>query len=550
MNAIIFLASLAAVPLIILVMGASATFVAAATGIFVGGLGFYLWMQYQHRQMQHHAQQLLDHLVSVKQASEHSVAAHKEVSEQGAPSALLVDYHDHILRFMGKLVQNVDQQAISAADISNFIGNLKTSISTQSQRAQQISVIAERMAETVNAASEAAQVAGDAASKTDRISASGLDTVQNLSNKFTQINTTVDTVSAALDTLQSQSQEIQSITAVINSIAEQTNLLALNAAIEAARAGEYGRGFSVVADEVRNLANQTTKATAEIESMLSANHQQSEKVTQIMGDLESHMEAVALDVSSAGDVLQEISEQARSSNLYVNDIANSIAENVKASEEVSQTIMQINNELSQTEKDASKAEHDSEQLSAIAEQILGNMGSYTLGERHDHIQRIAIETAQQIGQLFENSIKQGRISLQDLFDRNYQKISNTKPQKYHTRFDKFTDSVLPAIQEPILKANTHILFAGAVDNNGYFPTHNTRYSQTLTGNYETDLLNNRTKRIFNDRTGARCGSNTQRFLLQTYKRDTGEVIHDLSAPIYVQGRHWGGFRIGYKAVRP
>ena len=93
-----------------------------------------------------------------------------------------------------------------------------------------------------------------------------------------------------------------------------------------------------------------------------------------------------------------------------------------------------------------------------------------------------------------------------------------------------------------------LAYAGAVDNNGYFPTHNRKFSQPLTGDYDRDLANNRTKRIFGDRTGSRCGSNTDAFLLQTYKRDTGEVMHDLSVPIRVNGRHWGGFRIGYRSA--
>lgn len=70
----------------------------------------------------------------------------------------------------------------------------------------------------------------------------------------------------------------------------------------------------------------------------------------------------------------------------------------------------------------------------------------------------------------------------------------------------------------------------------------------MTGDYDIDLANNRTKRIFGDRTGSRCGSNRKAFLLQTYKRDTGEVMHDLSVPIYVNGLHWGGFRIGYRSL--
>ncbi len=133
------------------------------------------------------------------------------------------------------------------------------------------------------------------------------------------------------------------------------------------------------------------------------------------------------------------------------------------------------------------------------------------------------------------------------FDRNYAPIPATNPQKFSTRSDKFTDTHLPPIQEPILTRNGFMAYAGSVDNNGYFPTYNKRFAQPLTGDFEKDLLNNRTKRVFDDRTGSKCGSNTKSFLLQTYKRDTGEVMHDLSVPIYVSGRHWGGFRIGYQS---
>jgi len=80
------------------------------------------------------------------------------------------------------------------------------------------------------------------------------------------------------------------------------------------------------------------------------------------------------------------------------------------------------------------------------------------------------------------------------------------------------------------------------------PTHNRRFSQPLTGNEKVDFVNNRTKRVFDDPVGKRCGTHRQPFLLQTYRRDTGEVLHDISAPIYVKGRHWGGFRIGYQTA--
>ena len=92
------------------------------------------------------------------------------------------------------------------------------------------------------------------------------------------------------------------------------------------------------------------------------------------------------------------------------------------------------------------------------------------------------------------------------------------------------------------------IYCLCVDVNGYAGTHNSRFSQPLTGDYETDLLNSRDKRIFNDPTGKRSAQNTNPFLLQTYARDTGEVLSDLSLPIYVRERHWGAVRLGFNPV--
>jgi methyl-accepting chemotaxis protein len=106
--------------------------------------------------------------------------------------------------------------------------------------------------------------------------------------------------------------------------------------------------------------------------------------------------------------------------------------------------------------------------------------------------------------------------------------------------------VLPAIQEALLPRHEGLVFAIACTPQGYVPTHNNAFSQPLTGDAKVDAVQNRTKRKFDDRTGIRCGSHQQAVLLQTYTRDTGELMHDLSVPIMVNGRHWGGLRLGYK----
>ena len=105
-----------------------------------------------------------------------------------------------------------------------------------------------------------------------------------------------------------------------------------------------------------------------------------------------------------------------------------------------------------------------------------------------------------------------------------------------------------AIEEAILARSPTIVYTVMVDKNGYLPTHNQRYSQPLTGNLAVDLVNNRTKRIFNDRTGLAAARSVAPFLVQRYQRDTGEIMADISVPVMLRGTHWGAVRIGYRAV--
>ena len=113
-----------------------------------------------------------------------------------------------------------------------------------------------------------------------------------------------------------------------------------------------------------------------------------------------------------------------------------------------------------------------------------------------------------------------------------------------------TDRLLPDIQEPALAADPRILFCAAVDRNGYLPTHNRKFSQPQGNDAAWNTANCRNRRIFNDRVGLAAGRNRDPFLLQTYRRDMGGgdfvMMKDVSAPITVGGRHWGGFRIGYR----
>ncbi|MBN1537634.1 MAG: HAMP domain-containing protein [Anaerolineales bacterium] len=165
---------------------------------------------------------------------------------------------------------------------------------------------------------------------------------------------------------------------------------------------------------------------------------------------------------------------------------------------------------------------------------------------------LAQVNAQTVGDIFENAIASGQLTEAQVFDTDYQQFYDGDPAdpstiKYHTAYDSFTDANFLAIQDSLQK-DGDVVFAVPIDVNGYIPTHNTNYSPAMTGNIEEDKAN-RTKRIFNDETGLAAAKNTQDYLQVVYKRDTGETMWDISAPVYVNGKHWGGFRVGFSIER-
>jgi methyl-accepting chemotaxis protein len=156
----------------------------------------------------------------------------------------------------------------------------------------------------------------------------------------------------------------------------------------------------------------------------------------------------------------------------------------------------------------------------------------------------ALTGAKMMEQLLEEQLNSGRFTVDDVFDTNYIPIPNTDPQKYHTKYDSYLDKTILEIEDEYLK-DEQVVFAVLVDKNGYLPTHNSKYTKPLTGDKEKDRVGNRTKRLFNDPVGLAAAKNEKDMLKQVYARDTGEKMWDISAPVYVKGKHWGGFRIGF-----
>lgn len=163
---------------------------------------------------------------------------------------------------------------------------------------------------------------------------------------------------------------------------------------------------------------------------------------------------------------------------------------------------------------------------------------------------LANDFSRRCAEALERWIARGEVSEERLFASLYYPIAKTDPPKFGTDWDRLSDRDVLPIEEAVLARSPAIFFTVMVDRHGYLPTHDQRYSLPLTGNLASDLVNNRTKRIFNDRTGLAAARSEAAFLVQRYQRDTGETMVDLSVPLFVRGRHWGAVRIGYRPVDP
>jgi len=262
-------------------------------------------------------------------------------------------------------VQSVSDSSEHTADIA-----IRTNIGIQKQMAEidQVATAVQEMTATAQDVARNATQAAQAASHADQAAGQGMQIVRDTSNSIGVLAVEIGKAVEVVQTLAKDSENINAILIAIRGIAEQTNLLALNAAIEAARAGEQGRGFAVVADEVRNLAQKTQKATEEIQSMIQQLQQGTRDVVRVMEDSQNRTDESVQHAAKAAEALETITQAVSVINDMNTQIASAAEEQSAVADDINRNVINIGQVANEVAGGADESSSASAGLTKLAEQ--------------------------------------------------------------------------------------------------------------------------------------------------------------------------------------
>ncbi|MDT7041875.1 methyl-accepting chemotaxis protein [Candidatus Nitronereus thalassa] len=289
---------------------------------------------------------------------------------------------DNFNRFIEKLQRSIrrvgevtDRVASASAQLSATADEMAKGADTQTQRVTQSASAVEEMTMTASEVARHSQEAAAIAQETTQTAQSGHSVVNETVAGMRQLSDAVGQSATIISALGSSSDQIGEIVRVIEDIADQTNLLALNAAIEAARAGEQGRGFAVVADEVRKLAERTTKATKEIGDMIRQIQKDTKSAVASMEEGTGKVTSGVELANKTGDALSRIQDMVQSTASMIQQIAGAAEEQSTVTRQIAsdlETVAQVTRDSSSGSAESAKASHDLSMLATELQAIVGN----------------------------------------------------------------------------------------------------------------------------------------------------------------------------------
>jgi methyl-accepting chemotaxis protein len=286
---------------------------------------------------------------------------------------------EQIGALVGGIVDSATQVASAAQQVDGATKHVATGSGRQSGAASAVAASVEQLSVSISQVADNAKVASQVTETANAASDKGSAVVGDAVTEMERIAAEIHESASVILALGERSQQISGIANVIKDIADQTNLLALNAAIEAARAGEQGRGFAVVADEVRKLAERTTKSTQEITAMISGVQSETQNAVKNMESVTGRMQHGVSLAKQAGEALVEIREQAGRTVSVVHEIAAATREQTSASEEIARNIEEIACKAEENVQSSTQTQHAVSELIELSARLSAMVQRFKLG---------------------------------------------------------------------------------------------------------------------------------------------------------------------------
>ncbi len=291
-----------------------------------------------------------------------NVSGHDEIAEI---SRMFNQFLDKLHGIISLISTTSTQVASASSQLNSTAERIATGAEEVAAQSATVATAGEEMSATSGDIAQNCQMAAEGAHRATQSAQNGAGVVERTVAVMGQIAEKVQESAKTVESLGERSDQIGAIIGTIEDIADQTNLLALNAAIEAARAGEQGRGFAVVADEVRALAERTTRATKEIGEMIKAIQRETKGAVAAMEQGVQQVEAGTIEAAKSGDALRDILDQ-------VNDVATQVNQIATAAEEQTATTSEISNNMQQITQVVQDTASGAHQSATAASQLYGN----------------------------------------------------------------------------------------------------------------------------------------------------------------------------------